>query len=1053
MDTPAKGRPGFPQTTSGKSGTVGRDTIIMHNTNINEIGAPMEANVAPITPGSISTVPALYANKSKPPGSSNDYEIIAQSQGKLTSADFDSIFDHFNSGELSLNSEVEKEGRFAFGPYITGSDRYLVAVRTTESELRDAGRRVVIARQCVAVPYESAREVGAVYMDLFESMPTQEQLVPNGPPLRLPVLGLQRRVNSYTALLNQLQQEAGEVEGDKTAPGRGSSSDFLLSRPVDGALAGVPIDFTVWIASALLEAPVAIVGGEHLSLQERGLFLDSVLSLLPYGTRVSMQAATYAIRNALYSIRLVFANGDKVGKQLRVVWGEIPDPESLPGPISREYFNNLIVLTRDAPGLLGDTAPPFSVILSGLSSEREDMPLERGGGERAVEIVQRRNKAIITLILVRKGEATIEQVIELLDEGLANSLGKQGMLELLLYLGRDLPTTLHQVEIIIQGWTTYPNDASWDKALWPAVINCAQWLLSRGSSDKPAMALMKELCTICYKMGRLGLLIGNVVLPEVASAEQEQPSPIRRTAMDLLLIQLPKLVEEQERGRLGAKHVWMLFEAQRRVLYDVLLRASEVYKALEDFRLILQITYKYSEASRGDVNIFMTAWGFNNMKLMPDSIGSVIKLHPKYLLELVTEASNATFERQTGAVMLLLEPSAYWIAHHYAELNQSMRATLNRLPGKVINKVPKGYTNLAPLSSTLDFLLVVLPSDNSLSSPEYLDSALKGTKQDYEAYTRPFVTTALSLSNGVRFEVAKRMVAAVSTVPTELAHAKNNLYFLTEMWQLVQPEGSTTGPKQAVEPRYMQGRVLAQVKSFPELLDDETFKQYWQQKLKERYGPLLDLMALKKKLKDSVPVDEVANLCADIVLYAHEQSVEPSGKLEPESVEWRLETEEETKEIDHQVFDILEEEHYFTDEKQLWEFGYYWYARLENQHPATADGRQKAADMNVKFLAALVEGRLAPRFADKALDMMLFEMNADLYSDSCALPFLLDHVTIETVKGMRVYLQAMLVEVENKMKQLQGRNEPQKMEQHQDRDKPKKKKSILSGLLRQPSNE
>ena len=86
-------------------------------------------------------------------------------------------------------------------------------------------------------------------------------------------------------------------------------------------------------ALLLIPAQVCVLGAYEVPAADRLAFIDSVMSLLPYGLRSRMSASTWASSTAQdLKLRLFFANARRDdGKTWHVRWGQ-PDPAEFPDP-------------------------------------------------------------------------------------------------------------------------------------------------------------------------------------------------------------------------------------------------------------------------------------------------------------------------------------------------------------------------------------------------------------------------------------------------------------------------------------------------------------------------------------------------------------------------------------------------------------------------------------------------------------------------------------------------------------------------------------------------
>jgi hypothetical protein len=113
----------------------------------------------------------------------------------------------------------------------------------------------------------------------------------------------------------------------------------------------------------LTTRPVCVLGADAVAAEERLLFFDSVMSLLPYGMRSTLSASTWASANAQgLKFRLFFSHArlDDGGRTTYVAWGQPGEPDfSLAEDQAPAlYLGWLRQIGPEAEAtLLGETAP------------------------------------------------------------------------------------------------------------------------------------------------------------------------------------------------------------------------------------------------------------------------------------------------------------------------------------------------------------------------------------------------------------------------------------------------------------------------------------------------------------------------------------------------------------------------------------------------------------------------------------------------------------------------------------------------------------------------
>jgi hypothetical protein len=188
---------------------------------------------------------------------------------------------------------------------------------------------------------------------------------------------LAEHVVSYAELLDAVQQQ--ELPPQAAFPGpvgpvapvppatAGPVTIRFPSRPLLRPVAGFAPELAKRVAALLLiPAQVCILGAYEVTAADRLAFIDSVMSLLPYGLRASMSASTWASSTAQdLKLRLFFANARRDdGKTWHVRWGQ-PDPAEFPdreGEAARLYFDWLRLSWPSARSLLASQTAPARFI-------------------------------------------------------------------------------------------------------------------------------------------------------------------------------------------------------------------------------------------------------------------------------------------------------------------------------------------------------------------------------------------------------------------------------------------------------------------------------------------------------------------------------------------------------------------------------------------------------------------------------------------------------------------------------------------------------------------
>jgi hypothetical protein len=226
-------------------------------------------------------------------GSDRGYRLLGYSDGIIGPRNFEEVLTRFSPGTLEdlpqvtvsfLRSDLQ--------------DRHYLAIAihqlADEGQYDADGRRIVLTRY-FCVPF-SELAAGAV---------------------------------SYTTLHETFQAVA--LPAKSRAPMR-------LALPPRRALFAPDDELAARTAALLLTGnPVCILDADRVSLTDRLVFIDSVMSLLPYGMRSRMSASTWTSSTYQgHKFRLFFSNAPRqINEQDHVViWGH---PERSPGPAPDGY--------------------------------------------------------------------------------------------------------------------------------------------------------------------------------------------------------------------------------------------------------------------------------------------------------------------------------------------------------------------------------------------------------------------------------------------------------------------------------------------------------------------------------------------------------------------------------------------------------------------------------------------------------------------------------------------------------------------------------------------
>ncbi|MGV9680896.1 hypothetical protein ACWDSJ_36975 [Nocardia sp. NPDC003482] len=225
-----------------------------------------------------SRVVAGWATISKPPGSYDEYSVLASSRGPYTVKQLGAIIRRSPGNSPPLHDPPPAGLPWVwFTPVrAKGTEQvYLGIVIRSWTDNVDAARRRIVTNRFFCVPIDDFLRAGCGFVDLYDAVVAAEPLVDDADPLR--------------------------------------SSAFELSLQSSGACreAGQPdADLFVQAAAALLDGPVAIVE-KTIDVRDRLILLDSVARWLPAGARAWLSASIWADSGANHGMALTFTAAGK----------------------------------------------------------------------------------------------------------------------------------------------------------------------------------------------------------------------------------------------------------------------------------------------------------------------------------------------------------------------------------------------------------------------------------------------------------------------------------------------------------------------------------------------------------------------------------------------------------------------------------------------------------------------------------------------------------------------------------------------------------------------
>lgn len=225
------------------------------------------------------------------------YRVLACSTGQFSAQNFEEAISRFGPGTPGALPQVTLsylKPRHAEGNYLAlAIHRYADDMSGGDGQLKydDDGRRIVVTRY-FCLPYLPLAEQAVSYQAMFRALDSAALPAENGPPIRVAI----------------------------AAPGPASAA-------VD--------DLTMQAAALLLTTrPVCVLGADDTSLAGRLAFIDAVMSLLPYGLRAKMTAATWTRpTNRDHRFQLFFSDAARTADRPDNIlyWGRPEETRITPG--------------------------------------------------------------------------------------------------------------------------------------------------------------------------------------------------------------------------------------------------------------------------------------------------------------------------------------------------------------------------------------------------------------------------------------------------------------------------------------------------------------------------------------------------------------------------------------------------------------------------------------------------------------------------------------------------------------------------------------------------
>ncbi|MBE1530709.1 serine/threonine-protein kinase [Actinomadura algeriensis] len=386
--------------------------------------------------------------------------VLRCSDGNLNDAGFTRIMQRYSTGTHTDLPQVTLSWARAQDEAYIG-----MAIQRWTDDRDHTGRKIAMAHYC-ALPYSRLdRPVSyeAIYHALSEWAPPPEGVT--APALRLPVL----------------------------------RPEAVASRATEHAMG---------VAALLLTgAPVHIVpSGQVPSYLERLRFLDTVASLLPYGMRTELSAATWVSSTSQSRIRLAFTR--HAGKNAHAVrWGVVPSFAELWNTPAHRYAE---LLAAHA-----DTEDRAAEVVRRLAEQRDSLDWGPGVATQALQLLRAQLQAPEQRIeppsdaeeRFRRAEETLRacEHAVLHNDGFA----------------------FHEAVARLQQVQDAPLDEGERSALWNIAVNGGLFSLRPRPGDDHELDRLHEACL------RLGF--GPTVdRDSLYAVEQDLPSPVSPRLLNIM---------------------------------------------------------------------------------------------------------------------------------------------------------------------------------------------------------------------------------------------------------------------------------------------------------------------------------------------------------------------------------------------------------------------------------------------------------------------------------------------------------------------------------------
>ncbi len=642
---------------------------------------------------------AEFAIRSKQPGDTQEYRVLAASSGALQAEDFEAIFRKLSVGSAPPNGRsVGDDAPVATcGTYTASGDTYVAVIRQERTELRDSGGRPVSAYCCACVPYSELTSNPIGYLEVYRCIPPHEELRKGVFPQRLEVEALE---------IKRLQADAA-----------------LIDR--------VGYEFCAAVAARLLEGGVALMRGQDLEQRKRLECLQAIASLLPYGARATLSLSTWMQSASMHSIRLGFSDQAR-RHETRVVWGSTAPTDFAPGGGAEQYFRMLLDLRQL------DGVEPYSIldILTHLEAQRE--PLGFDAPQRFIRVLYALNEPYLVWKAARERRADSRHVRNLFHERRTDALGEAQLLDLLRFLLSSRQLTAEDVRVASDNWRDI---------LWPDLLDAARARLD----DRDGASALDMLCSLASEKGGLARLLDAILQAAVTDPPSEQePHARRQTAASLLLAWWPTPGVEDRWTPQDLRSVLGSLARHRALLYDFVLAAVRRLSPSELDAVFARLE-RVGSAVANDLSVFEVARGRSREDVSGESVRRLASAGPGYVPALVEMALssgtvNESLDRVLGGVV------ACAAGHPDACIRrddlEAWRALLPRL-GAVRRPSPR-------LTAEIDLCALLLDPG---SPPPFLTLQLGEPMYIFAPYAEVLVRGARALGSAAMVRVLNWLIA------------------------------------------------------------------------------------------------------------------------------------------------------------------------------------------------------------------------------------------------------------------------------------------------------